>query len=324
MRKILIQLLAALALCAVSAAAAEPPAAIGATQKAADATHGFLSARVEELARHLDSLLGGDRALEESTGTYILVRPGFSKVGADDERFLLDTKAQIVLPYTQEKLKLEIDTRQLADKVSGQEDAEQKPAPGETVSPGGGKGGERLFMGLLADVVREEHWRLVAGTGVQVDFPPDPYAKLVLGYARLIGDDWKMELEEGGFWYLGEGVLARTEAAFTRKLWGDKAITSDSVALWRRDDDSWELAQTVTLLQPIDADTALAWRVGETWRAAPCLVDTEYFTDVTARRRLYKDWLFTEVRPGFTWPRGRGFSPTPGVWLWLEVFFGEK
>lgn len=307
----------------VEAAMKEVDKAVAQTGRVADTTQDFLSDRVEELAQRLDTVLGGDRAHEADTGTYVVVRPGFNKIGAAEEQYTLDVKAQIVLPHTQEKLKIEIDSRQLADRLTGQRDEKAATAPGDAAAPGGLAGGEKFFAGLLAKLFADENWKLTAGAGVQVDVPPDPYVKTVLSYKTMLNADWRLFAEQGGFWYLADGVLARTQVSFTRKVFGDMGLNLSSVALWTRDEDNWDLAQTASLLQPLNADTALAWRVGETWKTQPLFRETQYFADVTGRRRLFSDWLYTEVRTGFSWSREDDFRPTPRMYVWLEAFFGR-
>jgi hypothetical protein len=45
---------------------------------------------------------------------------------------------------------------------------------------------------------------------------------------------------------------------------------------------------------------------------------------VRYRQRLWKDWLFFDVEPSFSWPEANGTDFTPGILFRLETFLGGK
>ena len=318
MKFVALLLIALLVAAPDSRGAAGPGVVLEKGVAAADTTQRFLSDRVEELARRLDSFLGGRKALEENTGSYFMARVGYDAVGGETPGRTLESRFQLGLPLTQEKLKIEVDTRHTAateeNTISRVDPATERNRSGRTNS---------LFTGLVAELFSDDRFRATAGGGVNLALKPDPYAKAVLAYTVPFGAEWRLKVEEGGFWTGKEGYSSRSQATLMRHVFEASALSSSTVALWTENEPGWSLGETVSLLQTVDADTALAYRAGMLGLTSPFLHDTRYFTDVTCRRTLHSNWLFLEAQGGLAWPRERNFVVTPEFFAWFEVLFGK-
>jgi len=280
--------------------------------------HGYLSTNLEELARALDSILGGQRAMEDTTGSYLRIRGGASQIAENDPELSVDTKLQLILPNTNDKLKIEFDSGRYLDKMTAADrTADQLPVEEST----GAADSSSLFAGLILNALRSENWRISLGGGVKVDWPLDPNVRAQIAWTSGGDSDWRLNLGEEGFWYSTEGFSARTRAEVTGKITRDSLLSLSAIALWTDGNNDWQLGQTLALLTAVDEDTGLAYRVGALQKTRPRLSEDRYFTDITCRRRLYSDWLFMEMRASVSWPRDRDFTVTPGVFLWLETLF---
>lgn len=288
--------------------------------QAADTTHEYLSDRMEELARQLDSFLGGKQALDEDTGSYFSGRLSYSYVRGLPAEWRFDSKLLLVLPRTQDRFDLEFDTEKFIENLNTGSGARVTPpgAEDEKTSRTGS-----LFAGIRALLFRSDKWRATLGSGVRVVWPPDPYGKMNISY-RTPANGWTMRIENGVFWYLAKGWSDRATLVFSRPALKESTINVASVGFWTDQGEGWRLGETVSLLTPLNDDTAVATRVGGIWETQPLFLDIEYFTDFTVRKRIYSTWLFAEGRASLAWPRGSGFEPTPGVFLTLEMFMGGK
>lgn len=280
--------------------------------------HGYISSNLEELARAIDSILGGERAFEETTGTYFRVRGAMAQVGDNEPKFNVDTKLQLVLPYTNDKLKIEFDSGRYLDKVVTADQTNDQ-LPVEKGNPATNR--ENLFAGLILSALRSDHWRVTMGGGIKVDWPPDPNARAQISWTTGPASNWRLNLGQGGFWYSSDGFSARTQAEVTGKITKDSLISLSGLALWTDGDNDWQLAQTLALLTAVDKDTGLSYRLGAIQETRPHISAENYFYDITCRRRLYSNWLFIDVRGSVTYPRSRDFNATPGVYIWLETLF---
>lgn len=309
--------------CAVS------PAAAGHGGDRAAREDGFISgtqARVseviEDLARRIDSIVGGERALDERTGTYILFRGFFSeRYGSDPEVGVL-TRAQLMLPITERKLRFQIDTRSVPDLAAN--DAKQARSPSAEDAGPGSPRTETLRAGIIADLLRGDGVAASLGAGVKVSPSPDLFLKGHVEHARALGGGFAMKAGETAYWYVDDGPESRTMMSIEKALDGDTVVRSTSAALWTGKDRQWALAEFLSLSHSVDPHTGVVFRAGETWSYKGGFKREEYLVDAGLRRRLYGNWFFFEWRSGVSWPRDRGFSPTPVSTIWLDVFFGER
>lgn len=285
-------------------------------RNAADVSHEYLSVSVESLAQQLDSFFGGDRAFDAGTGSYLRVRGWlFDRVDADPET-KADVRLRLILPLTQDKLGFEL----MSDPHS--ETPEEERGQTELAAPIG-KDQDDFLAGLKAVFLDTDPWKASVSTGLRFGSPVDYFVR---GTLRRKDDlaEWRLRLEQTAFWFGSERFGARSSAILDRSLMEPLIFRSSSLALWTEDDLSWRLSESLALLQSIDSWSALAYRVGASWGSRPVVRPEEYSCDVTYRRRIYSSWLFFDVRPGLSWPRSRDFRPTPGIFLRLEMVFGEE
>jgi hypothetical protein len=282
----------------------------------ADTTHEFVSTQLESWARRLDSFFGGDRALEESTGSYLRVRGWWYGQGEQIPEKSFDARLRLVLPRTQEKLRIEIESDPRSEQP--EEDRSQIETLATTVETR-----EDFIAGLRAILLETVDWRANITGGVRLKFPLDPYVRGSLRRRQEMGE-WTLKVEQTAFWFSSDGFGARTSAVLDRPVSDPMLLRSVSSALWTEEDVFWTLSESLSLFQPVYEDIALSYRAGVVWFSDPVVRPEEYSVDITYRQRVFSSWLFFDFRPGMRWPRENGFAPTPGLFLRLEAFFGEK
>ena len=282
----------------------------------ADTTHEFVSTQLESWARRLDSFFGGDRAFEETTGSYLRVRGWWYGQGEQIPQKSFDTRLRLVLPRTQEKLRIEIESDPRSELP--EEDRSQADTLATTVETR-----EDFIAGLKAILLETADWRANMSGGVRLTFPLDPYVRGSLRRREEMGE-WTLKLEQSAFWFNSDGFGARSSVLLERPVADPMLFRSVSSALWTEEDIAWTFSESLFLFQPLDEDTAMAYRAGVVWLSRPVVRPEEYSMDMTLRKRVFSSWLFFDLRPGMRWPRDNGFAPTPGLFLRLEAFFGEK
>jgi len=281
----------------------------------AEETHDFIAEGVEGFARRFDSLLGGDRALEEATGSYLRIRTWWYGEAGElpeiDHSFAL----RLILPYTREKLRLEIGSEEESD-VKQDITLPDQPVNPDTENYNG------FLAGLRATLFDDEKWSARLSGGVRVKYPPDPYLRGLLAREER-GGEWQFRIEESLLWRVSDGFGARTSFLTIRPLVPGFAFRSDSSALYTEEEKGWTVGQGLAIGQRVNDHHSLSWGVSGVWHSNPVFRPEAYSIRGSLRSRVCSSWLFLDLQPGMTWPRKNDFKPTPVALVRLEAFFGK-
>jgi len=168
--------------------------------------------------------------------------------------------------------------------------------------------------------------RLSFDWGVKARWPPDPFTR-ARGVRRWdLSDYWNMVFSQEIFWYESKGLGTYTQFDFDRSFLNleDYLLRITNALDWREREEQFDLLEQVSLYQDIDDKRAVQYAVGFTGehRKNHSII-TNYYTKVTYRRRLYKNWFFYELTPGVEFPREEDFNVNPFVFLRFEVLFSE-
>lgn len=281
-----------------------------------DDTHDYLSRGVENAAQNLDVFFGGERVLEESTGSLLRIRGWWFTQRGDTPEFKFNARLKLVLPKTQERLHFELSSDPAPEETEEQQGlSETDLSHLKTV--------EDFFAGLKAVFFDTDQWHADMRAGVRLKFPVDPYLRAFVRRTDHLGS-WKLRFQQEGYWYNSSGYGARTTLYFDRPLEDTLLFRLASTATWEEETLAWSLGEALEFFRRLDEADALAYRTGVRWGTRPVTRPEQYFLDFTWRRLLYSDWLFLDVRPGMTWRRERQFRPDPGFLLRLEAFFGQS
>ncbi len=90
-----------------------------------------------------------------------------------------------------------------------------------------------------------------------------------------------------------------------------------------RSGDGTEWAQELTYQHHLAESFVITGRLAHRGDSEPVWRAEERRTDVRIRRSLWRPWLITELEPYLLWERETGWDTTPGVFLRLQVEFGN-
>lgn len=310
------------AICRPLAAAAQESDAAGRAEPESEeryldylnAPHAWFSQRLGNMSRQIDSYFGGADVYEEISGSYLEANLAqqLQEVGSDPAT--ADFHIKVELPYTERHFDLLLES--VAEDVDPRNDN-----PARTRGPRGEGQSSGIFAGLRRVFVDTTGMQISTDLGVKVHLPPELFARARLRRTWPLGD-WQLRFKETPFWYQDEGWGQTTEFDLDRWLSERFAFRANSRYQWLNDGDEWLLEHGVALYQILDSRNTLAYETGFQAKNRP-LRSTQYRVGLRFRRRVHRDWLFLSVVPDIIWRRDKGFQPEPGLFIELEVLFGE-
>jgi hypothetical protein len=294
----------------IEAETAEPHGEGNGLQRAVDALHAGISARVEGAAKRIDSFFADDRFYADTTETYarISLKTTFeSGESAESEARL---RVRLDLPGTEERLRLFIE--------GGEPEVGEGTASGsipEAIDD------NDYSVGLEGQLGRSDRWDVRPGIGVKAAAPPDPFVRIrATRYAHL--GQWLSRFSAGAAQFLDDGSEVQSRLDFDRKLNEDWLFRSASRARWLDRKDRIDFTQTLTLFHRLSARAGLSYDVGLRADDDPDWQLDSYFAQVRVRYRAYNKWLFIEAAPQLVFREDDDYDPTPRFGLRVDAVFG--
>lgn len=182
------------------------------------------------------------------------------------------------------------------------------------------------LLGLGYEPMRGTRSRASLGAGVRLRTPPDPYVQASYWYQDRLAEQLLFRARQTVFWENEDGFGTATRLVFERGLgdtrmlrWGNQLRISEAT-------DGMRWNTNLTLFKALSASRAIALRGairGETGREVNPI---EYQVLVIHRQRIYREWLFLELRGGGGWIRREQSEPrefVPEAAVVLEMSFGR-
>jgi len=182
------------------------------------------------------------------------------------------------------------------------------------------------LLGLGYDPMRGTRSRLNLGAGVRLRTPPDPYVQASYWFQDRLSEQLLFRARQTVFWENEDGFGTATRLVFERRLsdtrmlrWGNHLRISEAT-------DGMRWNTNLTLFHALSASRAVALRGairGETGREVN---PVEYQLLLIHRQRIFREWLFLELRGGGGWIRRELSEPrefVPEAAVVLEMAFGR-
>jgi len=182
------------------------------------------------------------------------------------------------------------------------------------------------LLGLGFEPMRGTRSRLSLGAGVRLRTPPDPYVQASYWYQDRLSQNLLFRARQTVFWENEDGFGTATRLVFERALgdtrmlrWGNHLRVSEVT-------DGMRWNTNLTLFNALSARRAVALRGairGETGREVN---PVEYQLLLIHRQRIFREWLFLELRGGGGWLREELSEPrefVPEAAVVLEMAFGR-
>lgn len=280
-----------------------------------DRTHEDLSTHLETLVKRVDSFFANDRAFEEATESYMRLRLDFLMDNNNGTEFKADVAIKIDLPQTEQRLKLLIES-------DPQEDIEAEDRPGE--SPIEALEQKNYSLALETELKQAGKWIIRPAAGVKFEVPPDPFVRLrVIRYHGI--SDWLMRFAGNAFWFNSEGIGGNARLDFDQAMGDHLLFRSSTFAEWKEENEFVTASHAFILYQQIEKwRTSIAYEMGLGATNEADWNITSYFLRLRYRQRIYKKWLFAEIRPEILFLEEDDFDPAPGISLRLEAVLGKR
>jgi len=281
-------------------------------QRAMNMIHTGISSGVEGSARRVDSFFADDRYYTDATESYLRVSGQTTFEGGEDDKSQARVRARFDLPGTRERLRLF---------VEGGDPDEVESSVSETIPEA--LDDNDYNIGLETSIEDTGNWDLRPGVGIKASSSPDPFVRLrAIRYERL--DGWLMRFATGVAEYLDDGTEVGARLDFDRKINPDWLFRSTTRSEYLNSKDRIEALQQFSLFQKHNDRVGFAYDVGVRADDDPDWEVDQYFTQVRARFRAYKKWLFVELKPQIAFREEDDYDPTFLFSVRLDVIFGER
>jgi len=164
-------------------------------------------------------------------------------------------------------------------------------------------GNESVFMGLGFNEKMKKRGSFDFDAGVRISEPLDPYVRGSYRFTRPVGERDLLRFRENIFWQEREGfgtsALVEWNHVFNKTnllRWSTSGTFSqNSIGIrWYSETYYYHLVNT---------NRAFAYQLFATGSSRYEVPVTDYGASVIFRQRIFRKWLFVELRAGLDWPR---------------------
>jgi len=260
---------------------------------------------INVMAVNIDRFFAGDAA-QEANESFVRLRGGaiFSpggSIGSDSA-----IKLKLDLPGSKKRWKLifESDPDEFSDLET---QTRSRPTTNRKFTDTGSSTGAVRFV-----VDEKSKWKQDFDLGIYSSIPLDPFARYQLRRTAKLGVDWSMYFKESIYYFNQDGFGQKTSLSFEKPI-NDHYLWRNRVdAKFSDDDNVLQTAFVTSTVHVLDDRRAMEYAVGVLVSNRPVSQTTVYFINATYRKRLFRDWLFFDIRPEIAF--GRGYEEVaPGV-----------
>jgi hypothetical protein len=294
--------------------------------------HQSLSLGLTTFSESIDSFFSEPRMDVESNGTRIRMNNRAILVDSEAEQYVFDLNFNLDLPNTRRKLDLIF--LSLSEDLNESEDDDG--GAGDVGGGGGGSGEgagspensveqQDYFAGLRLFLKQNKNFNISTDYGIKLVWPPDPFARIRARESVFVGQ-WEWRFTQNLFWFESEGLGARINADFDRRLTRTILFRQANRASWRKPEQEIKYGHSLNIYHTISRKAGWAYSAGIRSRSPETEQPTlqSYVVSTRYRRNIYRNALFFEVRPFVAWPRSLNFGNRPGIIFNLQILFGPK
>ncbi|MDA8017618.1 MAG: hypothetical protein MPN21_09230 [Thermoanaerobaculia bacterium] len=182
------------------------------------------------------------------------------------------------------------------------------------------------LLGLGYRPARDAKSRFDVDGGVKVRFPMDPFVRARWRTHRPLGSKRLLRFTQTGFWRRSLGAGTTSNVDIERSL-GPRLLARASITgtvAEEIDGFDWRVAST--LYQLLFEDTALAYQIEGRGQTDDPIPVHDWSVGMIYRQRMWRDWLFLELRGRVHWPRQElteDREAEAGVAIGFEILFGD-
>lgn len=274
-----------------------------------------IAGRIDAAATFIDSFFGDERYVEEVAETRlriggdVLLEPG--EAPAPD----IDFNLRLVLPNTQERLRLVVDGVVRDEETSAAERDRIRAGTGEVEDR------RRFTADLRYTILEDLEEHLDARSGLRLDSFV-PAGVVGLRYRRTwLPDSWLIRMSHEVEWETIDGFELKGFLDFETEPGEELFFRTTPEIRWRQEAEGLDLSLSHNLTQRLGEERFLQYALGFELGTEPRF----RLEGVTARARyrqtVLRHWIRAELAPQLRFPEAEDYDPTPGLRLGLEVVF---
>lgn len=275
-----------------------------------DHAHQKLSSSLFMFSNTIDSFFGGQRADDLPNGSRLRFYWLANKEEGTALRGESAVRANIVLVETQKKLKVSF-------KNKYEKESESKGNVKNSVE--GQQSGPVVQNYDPQDLLR---WRLKFDSGIRLEIPPEPFARLRLLKSWHIGS-YELRPSQEFFWYLTDGFGESTKLDLDRPINEDFLFRYENDATWTDKNDYFTFYSGPVLYQKISERRGLSYNAKVLGVSKPSWFVNDYRFEVSYRQLLFRQWFFAEITPYIRFPKENDWKKILGFNFRLEVVIGK-
>ncbi|HAR46369.1 MAG TPA: hypothetical protein DCS05_09440 [Nitrospiraceae bacterium] len=288
-----------------------------------DQVHGYVQDSTCEPAVWFDTFFVKDHVLLDlRPGTLIIVRNSVRWTEGQGVTNLFDYHLEWKLPQWKKFLKrskLYFESRSVADKYTTQ--------PGQPVQPGVDRktGVRKPVIGVRADLYTRFRSLVSINSGIKISAHTNAHIRLRYQYVNPFGDVYVFRFSEIAMWQSIEHFSNTVQLDLERKF---STLTFDRWAnnvTYLEDTPGVTWNTGVSLFTALSSKSAISFDTNMWGVSHPHWVTQNYRVGSLYRRSFYRHWLFFELAPEVTWPKGAGGhrNSTYAFMATLEIQFGK-
>lgn len=278
-----------------------------------DGPQQYISSGFLGFSKSVDEFFSDEKAEYESNGSYIRLTGDSVFTDGDGWGFSGSTRAKLVLPNTQRKLRLVFE--------SDPEQEREGPQPKLDSNPIDAAEKKAYFAGVEGLLGEFEHWRFRPGIGLKINRKLDFFLRFRASRKYSINDDWQAYLGNTLYWFYSTGYRFDTRLDFDRKFGDHKLFRASTTARREELNDWWDLAQVFSITHSIDRKQALVYLAGAYGVSEPNAHAEDYRLQMRYRRLIHSDYLFMEMIPQLQYLQENDFDPVFSFTLRVEMVF---
>ncbi|KUJ74070.1 hypothetical protein AVO42_01235 [Thiomicrospira sp. XS5] len=289
------------------------------TFKYLDTMHDWLSHTVDDFGEQADDFFGTGDSFDRTKGSRldIMTPVRFHSDGSIDTQ--VKFRAKIALPKTQRRWHVivssaEDNIKELSSGGAGSTAGTGNNSPLNNASSATSPqqdDGTNVGLRYALDLAGFTVTFVDVGLNFRNVIEPDPYARIKLHYKWKLSPKWYSRMYQDLYWESYKGVGLNSRQVFDRQINNQFLFRSQTEADWKDKDQNYSLSQNFIFVDQVNVHRGLAYYLGWNWNwtpDAPGFNLSSYSVGVNWRERIYKDWMFFEIDPEFSFSDDTDFN----------------
>jgi len=276
----------------------------------------WLGGYVSLVGRKLDELITNEADFDEANGSKLELTLPYTVHANTQQNFSPRLNAKVDLPHTNQKWKLFVN--------SFNEDKEKR-----TVSTKVDQGNTQTQLGVQIQLKKTLDLLNLLDFGFSAKGfgLPAVYTRYKSIYYQKLTPDWNRRWFGKLFWESDLGVGLQLALRHDRAIHMESLLfRAETQANWWDKGQYWDLYHDFILFHPISVDRSAIYFLGWNWNTQNKGLHLSRFSfGNKLRQRLYKKWLYFDVKPLITFTEDSHFEePDPSITLQIEMQFYQS